>query len=374
MKASIRLLPFLLILTSTGLATQAQSPDTWMCRYEQVFVPCVPLKKIEDAAGAHLRFRFATAIPMWPSDAIFGGQVSNKDSSWDINFALKGADVPRGRDIRSLSLDTRHIDEEFADYDFLGRGAARLTITTDVLFGEQVFGLWMSAISKGVLCGKELIEQNTRVAHCAFARRKEAQTAPGRDANIEYCYFDKSFGVSGEPLCIGVARAAANGTKWVLASVYAFNGGSDGGAEEGLTCEFPENSVTDVKDRFGHFFAEYLGRSRNYRVNFNEGQYVFNGEGLKIYDDGERVYKRVHVMGWYSGRKEWVPDSETVRQLSGAEAYIGFSMTISALHSDSIIDYREPNAAMSNRLRNSMTDTVKTFSNGISRKSKCKEH
>jgi hypothetical protein len=200
---------------------------------------------------------------------------------------------------------------------------------------------------------------------CGFSRRaavKSAQTA------IEYCLFNRYVdGVSGQPWCIKVARKDNSGT-WILASHYTYYGRLDGegGGEAGVKCHFPDKSTEELKEKYGDFLIKYLGESSKYSAQLQPESgplphYEFRGTGLKIRDDQENVFKRIHVYGLFY--RELLSSFDTV--------FVHFSVTISAQASDNIIDYREPNEAMSNRLRNRFVQRIREFSKDISTRSAC---
>jgi hypothetical protein len=133
-----------------------------------------------------------------------------------------------------------------------------------------------------------------------------------------------------------------------------------------VKCHFPDKSTEELKEKYGDFLIKYLGESSKYSAQLQPESgplphYEFRGTGLKIRDDQENVFKRIHVYGLFY--RELLSSFDTV--------FVHFSVTISAQASDNIIDYREPNEAMSNRLRNRFVQRIREFSKDISTRSAC---
>jgi hypothetical protein len=327
-------------------------------------------------------YRPLRAIPLWPNNDIFGG-YDNVTADFDpkrfdpkyYNRIAEDDTVPREHDIRRMPIKNYAFGPNYAWRRFaalknhVAANYLALLSTSEVFRGDEVFALWMIAVSKGVICGDaSQLEKGEPVADCGFSRVKESGS---RQTTIEYCGFGRfaESGASDSPLCIEVAKKNAKRIS-VLASPYVFYGQfqETGGAEGTLFCFFEGKTADELKERVGQFLTQYLGDSRKYvtRAQSRENllpplpsltSYSFKGEGLRIRDDQEHLFKRVYVTGNYGQ----------------ANMSVQFSATISVHASDNIIDYREPNEAMGNRLRNRFFEKISELSRDISPRSKCEE-
>jgi hypothetical protein len=378
-----RILIVTIIVTCAFVGAKAtgKTKEPISCKYESVFVPCLPLGRPVVVGDVHIAYRPLKFIPVWPHNAIFGGYDNVDDGERFkndfYNRVASTATVPNDHDIRKIDFSEYKFGSDFAERFFRTGRHRSLVKTSEAFRGPEVFTLWLNALEKGVICGpmKTPDEDNAEpVAECGFARRADPKSA---QLTIEYCGFQKfaTSGAGDEPWCIKVARRDKSGT-WILATRYTNYGRLDGegGAETGLECNFPDRTSDELKDKFGEFFQQYLGESRKYAVRKlaagDTEQYAFRGDGLKIRDDRENIFERVYVHGTYA---QGFLSMATLEKLPGGTIWVHFAITISAQASDSIIDYREPNEGMGNRLHNRLVDQLKGVSRGISARSNCTE-
>jgi hypothetical protein len=372
---------FLFGLVAIESNARAQTARDLLCRYENVYVPCLRLSRPKTFDNVRFWYRPLKAIPIWPNNSIFGGYEERPDEDQFnpdefYNRAVSSTAVPDEQDIRSI---------EISSYDF-GPGFAERLITTgrhralmkvsDVFRGSEVFDLWVSALEQGVICGevKTSDDDNAElVAECGFARRVNTKAPPAkRDAGhitIEYCGFERfaQTHVSSTPSCFTVAKKEGSGTK-VLAARHTYRPlEGKGGGEGGLDCIFPDKTIEELKEKFEKFLAQYLGEGHKYGVRLGTSNvYHFRAEGINIKDNREDVWKRIYLQGAYGPRPSPTDDS-----LPGGAAWFSFVVTISYQDSDNIINYREPNQAMGNRLFNRFVQRIKEVSEGISPEAKC---
>ncbi len=93
----------------------------------------------------------------------------------------------------------------------------------------------------------------------------------------------------------------------------------------------------------------------------------WSAESINVKDEKEGVFKRIYLNGTFGKINNY--DGEPPHGL-GFEVASNFMISFQA--SDNIIDYREPNNAMGNRLRNALQGKVAAFAKKISQSAKCK--
>lgn len=313
------------------------------------------------------------SIPLWPNFVIIGGQ--NKTKLWfDSNNNRAIAYDARKENIDNRPLTQPNFDETFVDEQIARisvwwgsdiQKLLRLTDTESVYHGDEVFKLWKSAVDSGITCAtkRDLDTQMPEAEkHCVFAR----DAARGVASEIEYCDFkvDRTSDIREGTICTVVA-SETRGVRQVLSAHYAdwyFEGGESAGE---YTCTLPRMSDDDIARIIEGFVQPYIGRSSKYSQKSDEGEHYYKAEGINVFDQNENMFLRVYIFGSYDS---WVDKKRGPLSRFTMNA----NLTISAQASDNIIDYREPNRATADRMRNNFDKALRSYMLTVSKRAACK--
>ena len=166
-------------------------------------------------------------------------------------------------------------------------------------------------------------------------------------------------------MCMTVA--AENGrTHKVLSSRYTFYDASGGESAGEFKCIILGATMADVVSAVEPFLRRYVGPSSKYATtNGDYGEIEFRAQGIDIEDELERMFLRVYLTGsFYQWDNPKLPES--------VEVIVNVYFTVSAQSSDNLIDYREPNDSMTNRLSKKFEDQMRLTLKSLPQKSSCK--
>ena len=367
---------FAILAASTNLANGGgtQKVPTHLCYFEATLVPCHKLLRPVDAFwGSGIAFQPTKSIPIWPNFTIIGGLDSTKN--WSSSHGNRAISFDSLREnIESRSLTKPPFDETFVDEHVAGistwltrdiRKFVGLKLTKHVYHGEEVFKFWNMALEKGIICAirRDIsIDDLEPKKHCVFAR--STQTKSGR--TIDYCDFvvDQPSRIREETVCTVVA-SEIKGARSVLSARYTdwyFAGGSSAGE---YICVFPNVSADTIALSIERFIKPYIGQSSKFFAKTEEGENLYKAEGINIYDKNENMFLRAYIFGGYHSYVDKVRGPLT-------RLTMNVTLTVSAQSSDNIIDYREPNRASADRLRNDFESKVRNYALAISRRSSCR--
>lgn len=342
-------------------ATQA----THLCGYGKIWVPCVHLARPEDDF-LRVNFRPTKRIPLVPNDSVF---VPHGDPSMWMpdpdNYEPERArkfdkSIPS---IETLTISPPTFDEAFVDPELAGMSTwlppenhnVAVTSVEKVFHGDEIFEYWERATSAGVVCANlpshEIANWDEIVHYCVFARGG----FQGDRKTIEYCRvdeFEKFGGIKSNPICIGVADEA-HGVRRVLSARYVeFEYRASGAAAE-FVCKVPTGSRDKVVEIVHSLVKELVGTSSKYFETDDEGTVEYKAEGIDVEDRTEKMFLRTYIFGMVMPAEK--SKSGTIVRFS-----MNSNMSVSAQSSENVIDYRDPSAAMGDRLRNAFEEKLRS--------------
>jgi hypothetical protein len=349
------------------------------CLFQNIDVPCTKLAREKLFTVVHrlqykptsyrvvhrLQYKPLKGIPIWPNNDVLGGRDKHAPEFPDnAYFNRTEADAQRTI-ITALSVDTYDFGD-FADDRFDIPEFRRFMDTQNVYFGDKIFELWIKATERGVICGQVTVDESdgTNAKSCAFVRKRSTKD---RAIILEYCFFiaHSDRYIPGENTCVDVAKSAGR-KKYVLASEYIYFGGDlgYGGGEGHYDCHLDDVSLELIKGPFADFVRSEVGPSGT--INESEshdhpGTARIQAGALNVRDATSGVWVRKYL-DTYVGPQDMKP---------GSEFEISTNFTISVRASDDLIDYREPNSSMGNRLRNELQSRARLFALNFSKAPKC---
>jgi hypothetical protein len=235
-----------------------------------------------------------------------------------------------------------------------------------VFRGEEVFEFWKHSIGRAITCADipNPYTDTPRIDRtCAFSR----STTISKQTSIEYCTVaeDIQSGIRETPICMTVAAEKAAVHK-VLSSRYTYYDASGGEFAGEFRCTIPGANSDDVVTNVEEFIKRYVGPSSKYSAKSGDsGEIEFRAQGIDIEDGFERMFLRVYLTGSFYR-------SDDAKSQHGVEVIVNAYFTVSAQSSDNLIDYREPNDAMTNRLRNRFEGQIRVLLKTLPQKSSCK--
>lgn len=362
--------------------TPGLSANGIFCESENVVVPCTKLKRAITVGDAKLMYRFDKFVPLWPNQTIFGdllsAPVTTKESAAKRNAQYNKVVPAPGTEhsILSKPLSTNVFDEgRFVD-SHLSTAHGTSTLETSlhsqlvpakerVFRGEEVFDNWVKAASKGILCRKEQMknESGFMSRSCAFARLTKAPDL----SKIEYCTFleNTDNGPRGAVQCMVVATDK-NAVRSVLATQYRLHDVPSGaGGEAEFQCVLPDQTPSDGATNVRTNLEAYLGAGA--KILSRPNMEKFEAEGLKINVKDEKVFVRAFLRGRFTSslnKESYVvmPDDVVKKFPTAPVVAIQTSFTTSAQASDDVTDYREPDPPVGTRISNSF---FKAFAAGL---------
>jgi hypothetical protein len=369
----------LLALATTIVAVSAYElalarPDELRCTFQTIAVPCakLPTPRVIGLNRVKIRYKPVRAIPIWPSNDILGGSDDSSYESRNAAYYNRLDSRKALRDITQLDPRSYEFGKGFVDSFFSVPEYRELLAVDDVYLGRQVFQLWLQAVAKGVICGDTEPDNDDNddgaVRFCAFVRQR---VSTARRMILEYCTFDEtSQEIRGYVYCVDVARDAL-GTKSILASRYTYFGGDlgYGGGEGHYECDMADLNPDDITDRFVGFIKTQVGLAAKISTaadhHYPRTTRVA-AEVLNLRDPAENVFLRARLDAGVGPLRD-----ANDQAIPGAGFDLSTNFTISVQSSDNIIDYREPNTSMGNRIRSRLQDRLKQFAKQLSPTAHC---
>jgi hypothetical protein len=317
-------------------------------------------------------------VPLWPNQTVFGGLANSTPSNpYDYSYPKEFYNRAEPYDSSTENIATAPLNLDVLKRDFVDKGLStlddmtifdqqffpRLVETKQAFRGDDTFALWIKAIETGVVCstlGHVAVADSSKI--CAFARRSTTAT------EVEYCTYDEDnrTGIRSSVGCTTVARER-DGKRWVLSTRYTQYGRQGAGGEGHYSCILPGKSFSDAAQMITNFLKDYIGKGYKISPRNTKNEISFTAEGIDIEDVNENVFLRLYVRGDVSKFDGEPADIGAPKSYSNETAVTVLTFfTISPQSSDNIVNYREPNGDMGNRLRNRfqtrMESQAKAFS------------
>ena len=366
-------------IAASEVPTAAAPGGTLLCQYEMTWVPCSRLRRAAHVWAYRLKYRPTKWIPLWPNNAVFGGTLSEEHYEIDPE-----AIITQPFQNSKLNIETISFIPKF-DHSYVDRGLAavstwmgydtatflRLINVSEAYHGDKVFDAWTKAADAGIQCRVETAEtwdeevedhRHNLERHCVFARKQISRSG----YSIEYCTFEEDLqsGIRDSPTCTRVAleRGRARQILATRYTTYAFQGGDYAGE---FMCTVPAVTRQSASDHLETFIKGLIGVSSKYASTLRADTYAYKAEGINIEDRAERIFLRVFLSG--SVYEQLEKNNRISIRMS-----MNYYYTVSAQSSDDMTNYREPNAAMSKRIRNRFEAAAKTAMRNLARGSECK--
>jgi hypothetical protein len=377
-------------------AISASGP-THLCPFATILIPCVKQSQPENIANRWIRYRPIKWIPLWPNHAIWGGSHPDEDATDEPNATSyrwkedeeDRATVPLTADnpksieniqIKALPLSIGFVDPWLVDRtEFTALAPVR-----NVFRGPELFDLWTKAVVLGTTCNNRDVRRDFRkpatiTQDCAFARKiKNVRSG----YLIEYCTYELARKVASEFECVEVAKDS-RGRRSVHAARFLeyIDRPAVGGGEAEFVCELPGRQEELMAAAIIRWIRSYVGESSNFSWKSDDATDErpetyrkfssikgFTATGLNIYDPEELMFVRAYLRGSLHPLR----DAMFSKHEAGVSLTLSWSFTVSAQSSDNVTNYREPNAAMGDRLSNQMEHRVKRFLHSLSSRTICR--